>query len=473
MGSNHSTKRRSLAGATALESVTLLAFVAVAGLAGMSQLGGAYRSALIEDGAGSASDAHPAAAAPLVSAQAGTAADLARWGRGVVERARSPRVIAPGESVSTTAATKLVTDVAGVTAERNSTIRAAELNTTIHTRDLPAKPRDAVRIVSLNTANGAKPADLSQYRSAANRQRIAELLGPTAPDIIGFQEVDHRSLRSQRVNTAVDTVARFQPSFARFARMDRSLPAAGSGQRRRFGARLTQQEDGVRLYATRKGFVVFGRSTERAVKWEDRLPETTELKRRLAEERFHFDTEVRHREIEAAPYGTAMYVGPRYKFIDAFVETLEPAGLEGTAGFGGLLDASARHERNTALRAGYNGKEPRSALVVLVQAPNGRQQALIGTHLALVPADREAELRHLARIVKHHTAEGREVVLMGDMNEFTDDVARHFGGAGLKRAAGSDIDQVWVSRDQNVIQGTDFHTEDTSDHKVGAVTTIR
>lgn len=469
-----SSKVRRREAATAWESMALLALVAVAGLGGMTQLGGAYRDALAEDGGGAVRGAHGIVAVPLVSAQAGTVADLARWGRGVVQRSRAPRILAPADSAANTgAATKLITDVAGVTAERNSTIRAADLPSTIRTRQLPAKPRDAVRVLSLNTANGAKPPDLSQFRSARNRQRIADLLAPTEPDVIGFQEVDHRSLRSEGVNTVVDTVARFEPAFARFARMDRRLPAAGSGQRRRLGARLTQREDGVRLYATRKGFVVFGRSTERVVAWEDRLPEATAIKRWLADERHHFSTEVLHREREAAPYGTAMFVGPRYKFIDAFVEALEPAILEGTAGFGDLLDDSARSARNAKLREGYNGQEPRSALVVLVQAPNGRQQALIGTHLALDPADRAAELRHLARIVKHHSAQGREVVLMGDMNEFTDDVERHFGGAGLKRAAGSDIDQVWVSRDQDVIQGTDFHTEDTSDHKVGAVTTIR
>lgn len=471
-------------GSASSEQLLLLSVVAVVGAAGFVPLGAAMDTVIARDAYSTPKHSVDASAPPTVAptAQAGLASFLHRFGDVLIQAGEAARsrsglgaVYVPLEG-SASFGTVAEAAKPGVTALRNSTERVAQLESTLHASELPAKPEGAYRFVSFNSATGSH--DVT-FRAPENRTRLGKLLAQTDADVIGLQEVDFGNPRSGGVNTALDSIREVDPSFTRF----------GDGHR---GPGLTVQEDGARLYRTETGTLVSGRSTlVRECKTGRACLALvySRLKNLFASAK---DGEVpqsfRVRPV-SADYGTATYLGRRYTVLDAYVDVLNSALDEdwprayrdaeelGDVGRNRLnirrREAYPRYQTKDAKRH-WKRAEARAVLVTVARAENGEVHAIVNTHLALEDGVRAANIDHVARVAETQIAKGRRVFVLGDFNETNPALAERFEAAGLHRAAGSDIDIVWTSDDPSrVVHAADMHTDGTSDHAVAAVATVK
>jgi hypothetical protein len=324
-------------------------------------------------------------------------------------------------------------------------------------------PGRGTGLLTINTANGAG----DEYRDPANRQAQADLIRDTGASIVAFQEVDVNVDRSGNVNTALDIVARLEPSFAVFARggaptVDIHAPAPGTAVR--------TGEDGTTLYQTPEGTLVTGESfsgDDRGIAGDHGADAT---------------------------YGNALYVAAPERVTEAYTLSLPSTTGEGALGAAtpaelaaladGPLTAEERArlgDNNEALR-NRGGPEPRAALVTRVTGPDGQERTIINVHLASAddPKLREAQLEYLAQVVAAESKgpPAREVVVMGDFNSSTAEVGAAFESVGLERVVGgskpggANFDQVWTTAGLDTHDSAQVDTEGVSDHKYAGYTVI-
>ncbi|WP_426731780.1 endonuclease/exonuclease/phosphatase family protein [Myxococcus faecalis] len=319
-------------------------------------------------------------------------------------------------------------------------------------------------VLTLNLANGAG----SEYRTAKNREEQAELIRETGATIAGFQEVDIGVDRSGNANTALDIARHLNPAFEAFK--SGTVPTVGLHEDAPATA-IRKGADGTTLYQTPEGTLVTGESfsgDDRSIKGDTGADAT---------------------------YGNAIYVGAPDKVVDAYTVTLPAAESGGPAvstkedlaalGDGKLTESErkALGERNEALRKN-SPSEPRTALVTRVVGPDGQEKSIINVHLAAGKEGaglREKQLQFLAEVARAE-AKGppaRELVVMGDFNDSTENVGKALEGAGLhrvvggKKANGDNFDQVWVSGGLDTHNAAQVKTDGVSDHAHAGYAIIR
>ncbi|AKI99172.1 endonuclease/exonuclease/phosphatase family protein [Archangium gephyra] len=333
----------------------------------------------------------------------------------------------------------------------------------IRPSEVPPARQGGTGILTLNTANGAG----EQYNDPKNREAQAELIRQSGASIIGFQEVDVGLERSEGVNTALDVVARFEPGFSVFTEKKMkpvdihhepvSLPAIREGH------------DGTTLYQTEEGTLVTGESFS----GDDRGGLGTS------------STE--------STYGNAIYVAAPQQVTEAYTVALPSYfNVEGDGQPGSIVQGASPEELaaladgqltpeerdrlgadNERLRDLPNAgnlvsSEPRSALVTRVRNPDGTEQTIINVHVAVEPeALRDAQLAYIAQLAAAESKgpPAREVVVMGDFNSYSDQVAEHFEAVGLEQVVGgpsedgANIDQIWTTAGVNTRNSAQVETE--------------
>ncbi|WP_194869394.1 endonuclease/exonuclease/phosphatase family protein [Myxococcus sp. AB025B] len=119
-----------------------------------------------------------------------------------------------------------------------------------------------------------------------------------------------------------------------------------------------------------------------------------------------------------------------------------------------------------------------------VVGPDGQEKSIINVHLAAGKEGaglREKQLQFLAEVARAE-AKGppaRELVVMGDFNDSTENVGKALEGAGLhrvvggKKANGDNFDQVWVSGGLDTHNAAQVKTDGVSDHAHAGYPIIR
>lgn len=327
-------------------------------------------------------------------------------------------------------------------------------------------------VLTLNTANGVRS---GEYRGPDDRRRQAELIQQTGASIVALQEVDVGVDRTRNVNTALDVLRHVNPAFADFLTQGADVPRVDIGQEAP-GTAIRTGVDGTTLYQTPQGTLVTGESFS----GDDRAGGVSN------------DTG------SGATYGNALYVAAPNRVSEAYTVAL-PSSLEANAppgasreqlealADGQLTDAERQQLRqsNEAIRDDPNGEEPRSALVTRVVGPDGREQTIINLHVAAGDNEADATLRqrqleYVAQLVQAESngPPAREVVVLGDFNDSTANVAQAFEGTGLERvvggraATGANFDQIWTTGGITTENSAQVKTQGTSDHKHAGYTVI-
>lgn len=329
---------------------------------------------------------------------------------------------------------------------------------------------NGTRVVTLNTASGAKAVYLTPF----NRTRQASLVADMNPDVAGFQEVDTDVARTGFVNTALEVTRQVNPALNVFV-TDKNVPHVSMDAEAPATA-IRSGSDGTTVYQTPHGTLVEGRSfagNERAGG-------------------IHGDTS------PDAHFGIPLYLGPQMHLEDAYTVVL-PSLPDGgpTVASQALLDALAQGPVSAQTREAlaqvneparvHAPNEPRIALVVRATDANGVSRTFINTHPtngddpnhAAGPREslRETELAELARIVKAEQAQ-RQVVLLGDFNDSAKNVGDVMTPVGLKRLVGGsssgigNYDQIWATRDVQAVDNAQVNTRLVTDHPHAGYTVI-
>lgn len=379
--------------------------------------------------------------------------------------------------------------------------------------DLPAPDADDFRVLTINAANGHEcknedgegneladecGGNPDYYRTRENRDRLGEIASESGADVVALQEIDVGNGRSDKLDTGLRTAAQTHPSLSIFLTGDPGTDYEVVGIDEEC-SRLPCKKispDGTVVYLTEDGSYVGGASicSQGA---DNRCPRGTT-------EDPHFgswdvaDNEGYGDQVhipgdgdkscpadpnvvgdEHRRYGTGTVIGPDQQVTDAYTVVL-PNGHEDRAP--PIGDRDALHDYNNAERLDYADlpgstddvdKEPRTALVTVVTAPDGTERVVINVHLARKGDDvQRAQLEGIAEIVAAEAARGRDVVVTGDFNMDQEEVGRVFDGAGLTHASGSGIDMTWVEDGIRTETNHDIDSDGASDHELGATTTI-
>jgi endonuclease/exonuclease/phosphatase family metal-dependent hydrolase len=100
---------------------------------------------------------------------------------------------------------------------------------------------------------------------------------------------------------------------------------------------------------------------------------------------------------------------------------------------------------------------------------------VLATHLesAGAPALRRAQLEATALVARRERAQGRQVLLLGDLNMGPAEAAEVLAGAGMVHAVGEAIDQVWIDATLTATAPEERPVDGASDHPSVPTVTVR